>query len=139
MNNCEYFPFQFMTVSSIAYSPLRSRTTKNPDVSSGPFAHLFTRLLTPLIHSLSPQCSLRLRTPLRSMACSLYSLTHFRAREEVNDSWWDIRLFLNHSASWISAQMSQSAGFLCRFSRFSLPFLPDRFAGAYSMTIADDE
>ena len=55
---------------------LRSGTTENPDVSTGPLARPFARSLAPLTHSLAPYCSLRSRAPLRSFVRSLaHSLT----------------------------------------------------------------
>ena len=49
------------------------------DVSSGPLACPFARLLAPLTQSLAQPCSLGLRAPLRSF-------THFLAHGKVNDS-----------------------------------------------------
>ena len=60
--------------------PLWSGTNKNRDVSTSPFA----RSLTPLTNSLAPDCSLRSRPPLRSLARSLAHFAHSLARGKVN-------------------------------------------------------
>ena len=44
-----------------------ARSTKNPDVSTGPLARPFARSLAPLTRSLAPHYSLRSRAPLRSL------------------------------------------------------------------------
>ena len=60
-----------------------ARITKNPDKSTGLLARLFARSLTPLTRSLAPDCSLRSRPPLRSLAHSL-------ARGKVN--FWCLKM-----------------------------------------------
>ena len=50
---------------------LWARSTKNPDVSTGPFSRSFPRLLASLTGSLAPPCLLCSRAPLRSLICSL--------------------------------------------------------------------
>ena len=45
-----------------------ARSTKNPDVSTGPFARPFSCSLAPLTGSLAPPCLLCSRAPLRSAA-----------------------------------------------------------------------
>ena len=57
---------------------------QTPDESTGPFVRPFTHLLAPLTCLLAPPCSLRLRTPLRSVVCSLAHFTHSLARGTVN-------------------------------------------------------
>ena len=51
---------------------------KDQDVSTGPLAHPFARLLAPLTRLLTPACSLHLRSPL-------HSLTHYQAHEKEYD------------------------------------------------------
>ena len=79
--------------------PLWSITAKNTDRSTGPLARPFARSLAPLTRSLAPDCSLRSRPPLHSLA----HFTHSLARETVND-WMAILsvffLFFDHSAFW---------------------------------------
>ena len=62
-----------------------SGSTKNRNVSTGPLARAFARLLAPLTRLLAPPYSLCLRTPLRSLARSLTHFAHSRARGKVND------------------------------------------------------
>ena len=50
---------------------LWSRTVRNPDVSTVPFAHPFACSLAPLTHWPAPQCSLGSRTLLPLFVCSL--------------------------------------------------------------------
>ena len=55
---------------------LRSRTAKNPGVSTGPLACSFAHSLASLIHSLAPHYSLFTRISLCSLVCWLaHSLT----------------------------------------------------------------
>ena len=60
--------------STSTTTPLWSETNKNRDVSTGPLAHPFAFSLAPLTRSLAPDCSLRLRPPLRLL---VHSLAHF--------------------------------------------------------------
>ena len=53
--------------------------TKNADCSTGPLTRPFARSLAPLTRLLASHYSLRLRTPLRSLVCSLAHFAHFRA------------------------------------------------------------
>ena len=66
-------------------SSLWFRITKNRDWSTGPLARPFARSLTPLTHSLAPDCSLRSRPLLRSLVCSLAHFAHSLARGTMND------------------------------------------------------
>ena len=70
---------------------LWARSTKNPDVSTGPLARPFARSLAPLTRSLAPHCSLCSRALLRSLA-------HSFARGNVNDIMSQKSLVLSHSA-----------------------------------------
>ena len=63
---------------------LWSGTYKNRDVSTGPLARPFARLLAPLTRLLAPDCSLRSRPPLRSLVRSLAHFAHTLARGKVN-------------------------------------------------------
>ena len=63
---------------------LWSGTNKNRDVSTGPLALPFARLLTLLTRSLAPDRVLRLRPPLRSLVCSLAHFAHSLACGKVN-------------------------------------------------------
>ena len=63
---------------------LRSGSTKNRDVSTGSLARPFAHSLAPLTRSLAPDCSLRSRPPLRSLARSLAHFAHSLARGKVN-------------------------------------------------------
>ena len=54
-------------------SALWSKIEKNTDIY-GPLAHPFARSLAPLTRSLAPDCSLRSRAPLRSLAHFAHSL-----------------------------------------------------------------
>ena len=69
--------------------PLWSRTTKNPDKSTGPLARPLAHSFILLTPSLAPPCSLCLRTMLRSLIHLLANL--------LPSSWesgcWDIKLF----------------------------------------------
>ena len=65
---------------------LWSRTTMNPYVSTGPIAHLFTRLLAPLTQSPAPPCLFR-------------SLTHSQACRLVDDLMLGRQAVLNHSVT----------------------------------------
>ena len=62
-------------------SALWARSTKNPDVITGPFARPFAQSFTCL---LAPHCSLRLCAPLRSLVCSLAHFAHSLPRGKVN-------------------------------------------------------
>ena len=64
---------------------LRSRITKNPDVSTWTLARPFAHSLAPLICLLAPDCSLRPRPPLRSLVRSLAHFAHSLARGTEND------------------------------------------------------
>ena len=66
-----------------------ARSTKNPDVSTGPLPCPFARSLAPLTRSLAPHYSLRSRAPLRSLVCSLAHFALSLARGTVDD-WMDI-------------------------------------------------
>ena len=77
-----------------ADGPQWGTTAKNSDVSTGPLACPFARLLTPLTCSLAPDCSLRSRPGpcalaalTRSLARSLHSLPHS----------WESELFMSHN------------------------------------------
>ena len=59
------------------------RTVKNWDVSTGPLARPFARLVAPLTRSLTPHYSLRSRAPLRSLPRSLAHFAHSLARGTV--------------------------------------------------------
>ena len=61
---------------------LWSRITKNPDVSNGPLARVFTHLLALVTCSLAQPCSLLSLAPLCSLICLL---THSLARKVVDD------------------------------------------------------
>ena len=63
---------------------LWSGTDKNRDVSTGPLACPFARLIAPLIRSLAPDCSLRSRPPLRSLVRSIAHFAHSLAHGKVN-------------------------------------------------------
>ena len=63
---------------------LWSGTSKNRDVSTGPLARPFACSLAPLTRSLAPDCSLRSRSPLRSLVRSLAHFAHSLARGKVN-------------------------------------------------------
>ena len=63
---------------------LWSGTNKNRDVSAGALSRPFARPFAPLTHSLSPDCSLRSRPPLRSLVRSLAHFAHSLARGKVN-------------------------------------------------------
>ena len=67
---------------------LWSKTTKNPDASTGPLARLFACLLGLLILLLAPHCSLRSCTLLRSLTPELVG--KWMSQNEV---------VLSHSAS----------------------------------------
>ena len=67
-----------------ATKALWSETNMNRDVSTGPLARPFARLLAPLTRSLAPDCSLRSRPPLRSLVRSLAHFAHSLARGKVN-------------------------------------------------------
>ena len=66
---------------------LWSRSTKNPNGSTGPLARPHARLLAPFIHSLDSHCSLRSRALLRSFVRTLFhSLTSkLMAKRMIND------------------------------------------------------
>ena len=66
-------------------SALWSKTAKNTDCSTGPLARPFARSLAPLTRSLAPDCSLRSRPPLRSLARLLAHFAHSCADGKVND------------------------------------------------------
>ena len=71
---------------------LWARSTKNPDVSTGPLGHPFACSLTPSTPS------------VRSLICSLAHFAHSLARGTVNNQManWSVFSFsiLNHSAEW---------------------------------------
>ena len=71
-----------MTILSVFFSIF---IEKNTDVSTGPLARPFARLLAPLTRSLAPDCSLRSRPPLHSLVRSLAHFAHSLARGTVND------------------------------------------------------
>ena len=64
--------------------PLWPGTNNNRDVSTGPLARPFARSLAPLTCSLTPDCLLRSRHPLRSLVRSLAHFAHSLARGKVN-------------------------------------------------------
>ena len=64
---------------------LWSKTTEKLDISTGPLAHPFARLLALLTHSLTLDCSPHSRPPLRSLVRSLAHFAHSFARGKVND------------------------------------------------------
>ena len=72
------------TVASQKTNALWSGTNTNRDVSTGPLAHQFARLLAPLTRSLAPDCSLRSRPLLPSLVRSLTHFAHSLARGKVN-------------------------------------------------------
>ena len=56
---------------------------KNRDVSTGPLARPFARLLAPLTRSLAPPCLVCSRAPLHSFICLLAHFTHSQALGKV--------------------------------------------------------
>ena len=61
-------PLFLLVLPFLTPSPaLWARSTKNPDVSTGPLARPFAHSLAPLTRSLATRCSLRSRAPLRSL------------------------------------------------------------------------
>ena len=60
------------------------RSAKNREVSTGPLARPFACSLAPLTRSLTPDCLLRLRPPLRSLVRSLAHFAHSLAHGTVN-------------------------------------------------------
>ena len=99
LHHRSFFRRRFFAASSAASSGRRqkrhrrgnddaqwARSTKNPDVSTGPLPRPFARSLTRLTRSLSPDSSLCSRPPLRSLVCSLAHFAHSLARGKVNFS-----------------------------------------------------
>ena len=71
-----------MVILSVA---LWARSSKNPDGSTGLLACPFACSLSLLTLSLAPPYSLRSRTPLHSLVCSLAYFAHSLACATVND------------------------------------------------------
>ena len=69
------------------------KTTKNPDVSTGPLARLFACSLAPLTHLLAPHCSLCLRAHCAHSFAR--SLTYSRARGKKADLMAIFSVFFN--------------------------------------------
>ena len=74
---------------------LWARKTMNTDWSSGPLARPFARSLALLTRSLAPDCSLRSRPPLHSLARSLTHFANSLARGTVNDKMAIYSLFFS--------------------------------------------
>ena len=71
-------------------SALWSGTNKNRDVSTGPLARPFARLLATLTRSLAPDCTLYSRPLLHSLVGLLAHYAHSRARGKVN--FWCLKM-----------------------------------------------
>jgi len=87
-----HFPNPLYIFFTYLYNALWFRSAKNRDVSTGPLARPFARLLAPLTRSLAPDCSLRSHPPLRSLIRSL-------ARGKVYNLMSQLHIVLNHSGS----------------------------------------